>query len=198
MTVIRTCVLLAALNRAASADSSATSHVRSTDRRVGTLIAEGAVRSPLLQSLIHQLDQSDVFVYVEHAVLPSGLTGRLTFTTSSGRWRYLRIQIDCRQSLTSQTVALGHELRHAVEIANAAVVDEASVRQLYRRHRLHHRQHERRFESRGAQQTAVQIRRELSSPIVNRRQLNRLEPRAVGLLCRDSAVSAANVVLFGS
>ena len=83
MTVIRTCVLLAALNGAASADSGAASHVRSTDRRVGALIAEGAVRSPLLQSLIHQLDQSDVFVYVEHDVLPSGLTGRLTFTTSA-------------------------------------------------------------------------------------------------------------------
>ena len=166
MTVIRTCVLLAALNGAASADSGAASHVRSTDRRVGALIAEGAVRSPLLQSLIHQLDQSDVFVYVEHAVLPSGLTGRLTFTTSSGRWRYLRIQIDCRQSLTSQTVALGHELRHAVEIANAAVVDEASVRQLYNSIGFTIDGSERRFESRGAQRTGAQIRRELSSPIV--------------------------------
>jgi hypothetical protein len=161
MTVIRTCVLLAALDRAASADSGAASHVRSTDLRVGTLIAQGAVRSPLLQSLIHQLDQSDVFVYVEHAVLPSGLTGRLTFTTSSGRWRYLRIQIDCRQSLTSQTVALGHELRHAVEIANAAVVDEASVRQLYHVIGFTLDTTERRFESTGAQQTAVQVRREL-------------------------------------
>ena len=165
MTVIRTCVLLAALNRVASADSAA-SHVRSTDVRVGTLIAEGAVRSPLLQSLIHQLDQSDVFVYVEHAVLPSGLTGRLTFTTSSGRWRYLRIQIDCRESLTSQTVALGHELRHAVEIANAAVVDEASVRRLYNSIGFTIDGSERRFESRGAQRTGTQIRRELSSPIV--------------------------------
>jgi hypothetical protein len=157
MTVIRTCVLLAALDRAASADS----HVRSTDLRISTLIAQGAVRSPLLQSLIHQLDKSDVFVYVEHAVLPSGLTGRLTFTTSSGRWRYLRIQIDCRQSLTSQTVALGHELRHAVEIANAAVVDEASVRQLYHVIGFTLDTTERRFESISAQQTAVQVRREL-------------------------------------
>ena len=161
MTVIRTCVLLATLNRTASADSSVTSHVRSTDPRVGTLIAEGAVRSPLLQSLIHQLNQSNVFVYVEHAVLPSGLTGRLTFATSSGGWRYLRIQIDCRQSLTSQTVALGHELRHAVEIANGAVVDEASVRQLYHVIGFTLDTTERRFESISAQQTAVQVRREL-------------------------------------
>jgi hypothetical protein len=164
MTVIRTCVLLAACNRAASVDSSAGSHVRSTDLRVGILIAEGAVRSPLLQSLIHELDESDVFVYVEHAVLPSGLTGRLTFAATSGRWRYLRVQIDCRQSLTSQTVALGHELRHAVEIANAAVVDEASVRQLYHVIGFTLDTTERRFESTGAQRTAVQVRRELYLP----------------------------------
>jgi hypothetical protein len=131
---------------------------------MGNLISEGAVRSPLLQSLIHQLDQSDVFVYVEHAVLPSGLTGRLTFAASSGRWRYLRIQIDCRQSLTSQTVALGHELRHAVEIATAAVVDEASVRQLYHVIGYTLDTTESQFESPGAQQTAVQVRRELLLP----------------------------------
>ena len=138
-------------------------HVRAIDSRLDALIVEGARRSPLFRTLVNHLNHSTVVVYVQSRLLPGNLGGRLTFVGSGQPWRYLRIEIECRQSTVSQIAALGHELQHAVEIANAAAaVDQASIRALYGTIGFAIDDSQRRFESDAAKTAGTRIRRELS------------------------------------
>ena len=140
-------------------------HVRTIDSRLDALIAAGTRRSPMFRTLVDRLDRSTVFVYVQSRLLPGQLTGRLTWLGSAERWRYLRVEIECRQSIDSQIAALGHELQHAVEIADqAAAVDLASIRTLYRTIGFEIDDSRRRFESDAAKEAGSRVRRELSRP----------------------------------
>jgi hypothetical protein len=110
-------------------------HVRTTDPVMRTAIANGLERSPFFHDLVTQIDASDVIVYVQtECAMPAGLSGSLAFMTSAAGVRYVRIKIACTLDATMQVAMLGHELRHAVEVASAAsVVDEASLAAEYRR-----------------------------------------------------------------
>lgn len=60
--------------------------------------------------------------------------GKLIFVTAAGGVRYLRIRLACTLTGVRQIAMLGHELRHAVEVANAPwVLDESSLADEYRR-----------------------------------------------------------------
>ena len=98
-------------------------------------IAEGFVRSAFFRDLVEQLDASDVIVYVESdCQMPSPMGGRLTFMSSAGGRRYVLVRIACLLDGRSQIAMLGHELRHAVEIADAgSIVDEPSLADAYQR-----------------------------------------------------------------
>jgi hypothetical protein len=101
-------------------------HVRTTDRYVQTLLAQGVRRSTTFAELMQALNQSDVIVYIQSVdTLPSTLSGRLMLAADAHGQRYLRIQM--RQSLgPNDSIALmGHELRHALEIAQASEVRDA-------------------------------------------------------------------------
>jgi hypothetical protein len=148
-------------------DTEPTRHVRTLDPKLSALIAEGRRRSPLLRELVDRLNGSTVFVYIETALLPRQLSGRLTFVGSGQAWRYLRIEIECRQSTASQVAALGHELQHAVEIANqTAAVDPGSIRALYGTIGFAVDDSGHRFESHGARAAGQRVRSDwLSNPI---------------------------------
>jgi hypothetical protein len=111
------------------------SHVRTMDKRLRRVIDQGLARSASFRGLIARLDGSDVIVYVEpECPMSSRLFGRLTLVGAGGDRRYLNVRISCMLTLTQQIAALGHELRHAVEIADApSVVDNASLAAEYRR-----------------------------------------------------------------
>jgi hypothetical protein len=142
----------------------ATPHVRTLDSKLSTLISEGARRSPLLRTLVSRLNRSTVFVYIQPRVLPGNLSGRLTFVGGGRPWRYLRVEIECRQSTASQVGALGHELQHAVEIADRpAAVDPSSLRALYRAIGFATDDSGLRFESNAAKDAGNRVRREWSS-----------------------------------
>jgi len=110
-------------------------HVRTIDARVRAEINEGLARSSLFRDLVTRLDGSDVIVYVEtECPMQARLFGRLTFMASGGGRRYVNVRIACMLNGSEQIAALAHELRHAVEIADAPyVVDVASLRRLYER-----------------------------------------------------------------
>jgi hypothetical protein len=110
-------------------------HVRTSDSRIRAAIADGVARSALFRDLVAQLDASDVIVYAEgDRLMPEGLQGRLTFMSQAGPRRYVMVRIACSLAGPAQIAMLGHELRHALEIAHAAsVVDEESLAQEYRR-----------------------------------------------------------------
>ncbi len=110
------------------------SHVRTMDSRIRAEIDEGLARSSLFRDLVARLDASDVIVYVEtECAMSPRLFGRLTFMGAGGGRRYVKVRVSC-MGVTQQIAALGHELRHAVEIADApSIVDEASLAAEYQR-----------------------------------------------------------------
>ena len=110
-------------------------HVRTSDARTRAAIADGIGGSAFFRDLVAQLDASDVIVYVESdCQMPPPLAGRLTFMSSVGGRRYLLVRIACSLEGRAQIAMLGHELRHAVEIADAdSIVDEPSLGEAYRR-----------------------------------------------------------------
>ena len=111
------------------------SHVRTLDQRLRSVIDEGLARSASFRDLVARLDGSDVIVYVERECpMSSRLFGRLRLLGTGGDRRYVNVRIACMLTATEQIVALGHELRHAVEIADAPyVIDDASLAAEYRR-----------------------------------------------------------------
>jgi hypothetical protein len=165
----------AATGRAATAErlgdsrdnSQATPHVRTFDSKLNALIAEATRRSPFFRALVSRLNRSNVFVYLEARLLPGHLSGRLTFIGGGASWRYLRIEIECRQSTVDQVAALGHELQHAVEIADStAAVDPSSIRALYGTIGFAVDDSGQRFESHAAREAGNRVRSEwFSSPI---------------------------------
>ena len=111
------------------------SHVRTIDPRLQMEMDEGLARSSFFRHLVARLDESDVIVYVElECPMSPRIFGRLTFMASGGGRRYVNVRISCALRDAEQIAALGHELRHAVEIADApAVVDLPLLASEYRR-----------------------------------------------------------------
>jgi hypothetical protein len=117
--------------------------------------------SPTVRLLIARLEESDTVVYVEpNRNLDGARSGELRFVASSGG---RRMELQTRLTRRLQIVALAHELRHAVEVAEAPqVVDSASLSHLYEQigYEVAHRP--RAFESQAAIAAGRQVERELS------------------------------------
>ena len=110
-------------------------HVRGATPRVKTLIDEGMRRSPTFRALVERLNRSDVVVYISLASdLPTGLEGRLCFMTYAGSVRYLHAQVRDGLGVDGIIAVAGHELQHAVEVAeHPDVKDAQGLEGLYQR-----------------------------------------------------------------
>ena len=108
-------------------------HVRGVDSRVRDWIRIGASGSLTFSTLLDRLATSDVIVYVE--IVPrisTGVSGHLLFVTSTRTVRYLRVALADDGGRTEMVSRLGHELQHAVEIADAPCVrDSEAVARFY-------------------------------------------------------------------
>jgi hypothetical protein len=110
--------------------------VRSTERYMIALIQEGYSRSPTFRALVDRLQNSNVIVLVRPIPCLGGrLRSCLVSVNGSERERHIRINVDPRHTIRDWLIgALGHELQHAVEIAeHPEVVDARSATALYRR-----------------------------------------------------------------
>ncbi|HEX2445896.1 MAG TPA: hypothetical protein VHJ77_18260 [Vicinamibacterales bacterium] len=142
--------------------SSPVRNVRSTQERTLRLLDVGAERSPTIARLRAALEQSDVIVYVQTVRdLAPSIDGRMMLLNAGHGRRYVRV--DIRQSLTPREMLaiIGHELRHALEIADAREVrDDQSMIELYRRIGVSRdaRSH---FETIAARAAGSQVRAEL-------------------------------------
>jgi hypothetical protein len=136
--------------------------VRVTDARLRSLLAEGLNRSRTFASLVTALNRSDVIVYIESVmVLPKGTMGRLAMMPPAGGFRYLRVQIRAELSRREAIALIGHELQHAMEIAVATDVrDASSMIRLYER--IGHASAEHAYDTEAAQDTGRIVRRELA------------------------------------
>jgi hypothetical protein len=66
--------------------------------------------------------------------LPAGIDGRLTFATKAAGRRYVHVRLAQQMSGLRERATLGHELQHAVELADTpAIVDDASLAHAFRR-----------------------------------------------------------------
>jgi hypothetical protein len=109
-------------------------HLRSTEPELVDLVADGVRVSPTLQGLVDRVAASDVIVYVMFDRSPSPhAAGHISLLAAVPGARYLRISLDRRYAGAQRLALLGHELQHAVEIADAPwVADHAGVASLYR------------------------------------------------------------------
>lgn len=124
--------------------------LRPLDAVARSVVEIGLERSDLFRALAGRVDRSDVIVYISTSnSLSNGTDGRLQLMTVVSKVRYLLITI--RRDLTADRLVamLGHELMHAVEVAeDRAVVDNDSLRRLYAR--IGHSHDSQTFDTRAA------------------------------------------------
>jgi hypothetical protein len=136
--------------------------VRTVDRYVSNMLVEGVRRSATFGELIARLNATDVIVYIEPVDhLPATIAGRLMLIPLAHHQRYLRVQVRAGLLPHDLISLIGHELRHALEIADSPDVrDERALITLYKRigeagSSLHA------YDTRAAQDTGHQVRTEL-------------------------------------
>lgn len=110
-------------------------NVRASDNELVALLSDGVKKSATLRALTERLGKSDVIVYVRPDVLSRNANqGHLSFLSSSGGYRYLVVHLPVGQSKQQQIAMLGHELQHAVVIADApSVTDSDTLRKEFER-----------------------------------------------------------------
>jgi len=116
-------------------DVAARAHIRVEDERLARLLDYGRRRSVLLQALIDRLESSDVVVYMRcDRQLRLGLSGRLSYVGTAANLRYVMVRVGYVGDRMRQIVLVGHELRHAVEVAETPeIVDSRSLQAAYER-----------------------------------------------------------------
>jgi hypothetical protein len=146
-----------------SALEAPTRHIRTTDPGIRALLKRGFRHSAAFAALVARLQQSDVYVYVEQVDrLPGALDGRTMMQPVANGNRYVRIQIALRGAVEDAAAVLGHELQHAVEIADAPDVrDQIGMTRLYERIGVRGGLHV--YDTAAAQEMGRLVRRELSS-----------------------------------
>jgi len=95
----------------------------------------GSRSSATFRQLVHDLEQSDIIVYVSLSPhLPATDLGGLQFVCARGRHRYLRVSVRPRLGPREFLATVAHELQHAREIAaDRGVIDSESMAALYTR-----------------------------------------------------------------
>jgi hypothetical protein len=141
--------------------------VRTVDRYLNDLLVVGVRRSATFGDLITRVNATDVIVYIEPVDhLPATIAGRLMLIPLAHRQRYLRIQVRTGLLPDDLISLIGHELRHALEIAESPDVrDERALITLYKRigeagSGLHA------YDTRAAQDTGHQVRAELTQSTI--------------------------------
>ena len=110
-------------------------NIRASDEELVALLEEGIRRSQTFKGIVDRLSKSDVILYVRPDVTAkNNAATRLTFLAAKGGYRYLVIRVAAGRSKEQQMATLGHEMQHAVVIADAAsVVDSQSLKKEFER-----------------------------------------------------------------
>jgi hypothetical protein len=147
------CWLALAVAPAAAERNVRERHLRSTEPELADLIEDGVRASPTLRRLVDRVEASDVIVHV--------VFDRSWSPHAAGA-RYLRISIDRRIAGSQRLALLGHELQHAVEIADAPwVTSHEGVATLYKSIGFRSDNgHDDCYESRPAIEAGRQVQRE--------------------------------------
>jgi hypothetical protein len=132
MALVRSCgLIVAALSFIVTCDhhvaAATIARIRPMAPYLEAFLKEGMASSATFRALVERIQRSDLVVYIAPGTLDARLRGRLKFMGASGNTRYLRIEVGWLGSEARSIAALGHELQHAVEVADAPEIrDEAS------------------------------------------------------------------------
>lgn len=139
--------------------------VRPHDARSAALLLEGLRLSATLRGLVDRLEQRDVIVYVQmEYALKGRLAGSLSFITATETFRYVRVSISPNLRGTAAIATLGHELQHAVEVANEpSIVDEASLNAFYKHNGIGIRAQPNGWDTEAARVTGDEVRRDVTA-----------------------------------
>jgi len=115
----------------AQAQSVSFQRVRTDSRYLRLVIASGIERSPTFRRIVDRLERSDLIVEVQCGYFTrSNLAGRTVLLAAQPGVRYVLVEISCGS--VPAVHMLGHELRHALEIADTPwVVDGPTLARLY-------------------------------------------------------------------
>jgi hypothetical protein len=186
------CAFAAAAPLAADAPSmDPMRRLRPTQSLASRLVEDGMSKSPTFRRLVSRLQRSDVIVYV--SVKPDmqpSLGGSLRYLGNSATDRFVLVLLNGQNSRHMLVALLGHELQHAVEVADAPDVrDGTALSDLYRR--IGVRRGTDSWDSVAAQQVGQVVRSEvLHRPIESR--LARHAPSREDLLLDGGSIAVAN------
>lgn len=126
-------------------------------------LAEGIAHSPTFRQLVERIEGSHVIVYIDlRPDMPSQRGGALRFLARSATDCFVKVQLN--RAFTGRTLValLGHELQHAVEVAEAGDIASAGdLRTLYRR--VGERTGIDQFDTLAARRVGYTVRQELKS-----------------------------------
>lgn len=138
--------------------------IRPQDPRLADHLRAGVARSATFRAIVNRLEAGNLIVYVAlSSTMRSTLAGKLTWMTRGGAFRYVKATINTEQSADQIIATLAHELQHALEVSHdASVIDQRSMLRLYQRiGRPSVLGIDAAWETAAAQETGVQVRREL-------------------------------------
>ena len=108
-------------------------HVRSHHQALRAMIATASEQSSTFRRMVETINASDGIVYIEPGVCRHGVRACLVKVTSAGRYRSLFVNVDITKAERKLMAAIGHELRHAIEIlGEPGVTDRASMYFFYK------------------------------------------------------------------
>jgi hypothetical protein len=107
--------------------------VRGDSEDLRLLLSSGLQRSPTFKAIVDRLEVSDLIVEVRCGQFKSvRQAGRTVLLSARPLVRYVLVEIACPMTDAAAIEILGHELRHALEIASAPwVVDDSLLERLY-------------------------------------------------------------------
>src|SRR5262245_18512370 len=138
--------------------------VRTYDERSATILLDGIRRSETFRAVIEALEHRDLIVYVQiQPSLKSRLAGMMTWLCATKRFRYVRVGLSPELRGDAAIATLGHELQHALEVANApSIVDTRSLHAHYQQVGISMRSHNNGWDTEAARQIGDDVRRDLA------------------------------------
>lgn len=106
-------------------------HARGESERAVVLLEEGTRRSKTIQTLVGELEASDVYVFLDIDNRRGLLRGSTTLLNATPLARYLHVIVRFDVDPDRQLEMLAHELQHCVEIARAPQVRDAAALRKY-------------------------------------------------------------------
>ncbi len=144
------------------ADKPATG-VRPIDGASGKLLQEGLRRSVTISELAAEAEASDIRASVEISYEPGIPRAETHFVSAVAGLRMLRVIVNGTLGKDERLAALGHELQHVREIAQALdVISAATMRRLFERVGYPASPGSNNYETSAAQSVERQIRFELA------------------------------------